>query len=125
MRWVFPSLARDFARCAAGTVYAGKIRALECSVDDPGRKARVVYSEWDTFELGDAHYRRKYGSPDRTDAQLNVWSTAWVSDSFQTSRMFARGLPYSVTVASNSKEAVDEVMDTIRFRAASETNPYR
>ena len=125
MRWLFPSLARDFARCDPGTVYAGKLRVFECVVSEPGRRARVVYSEWGTFELGDSHYRRKYGIPDRTDAQFNVWSTTWVSDNFQTSRMFARGLPYSVTVASSSKDAAAEVMAGLRFRSVTETDPYR
>ena len=57
----------------------------------------MVYSEWRTFELGDAHYREKYGPSDRTDAQLNIWSTVRVTSNYQTSRMFVSGLPFSVT----------------------------
>ena len=126
MRWLFPALAEDFSRCSPGAVYDGKVRALGCTVDsEEGRSARVVYSEWTTFDSGDGHYRRKYGSPDRTDAQFNVWSTTWVSNNFQTSRMFTSELPFSVTVASGSKEVAEAVMDRLRFRPVAQTARYR
>jgi hypothetical protein len=126
MRWVFPTLGRDFAACTPATAYDGKIRAVGCTVDSGlGRSARVVYSEWRTFELGDAHYRRKYGSPDAQDAQFNIWSTTRVSGKYESSRMFASGLPFSLTVASGSQEATDAVMRRLRFRSPAETKQYR
>jgi len=124
MRWLFPSLAEDFSRCSPGAAYDGKVRALGCAVDSEGHSARVVYSEWSTFGSGDRHYRRKYGTPDRSDGQFNVWSTVWVSNNFQTSRMFSSRLPFSVTVASESEDGATAVMDGLRFRPEMETARY-
>jgi hypothetical protein len=125
MKWLFPGLARDFNRCNDAAAYDGKVRAFGCTVLYGDQTARVVYSEWQTFKLGDDHYRRKYGSPDRTGPQFNIWGAVWVSNTYQTSRMFTSGLPYSVTVASKSQAAATSVMERLRYQPADATLPYR
>ena len=125
MQWLFPSLAAEFSGCDAATPYGGKLRAFGCTMSVPGGPtARVVYSEWRSFELGDTHYREKYGAPDRTDAQFNVWSTVPRSSNYQTSRMFVSGLPFSVTVASRTARDATAIMNQLRFRRAPQTDPY-
>ena len=126
MQWLFPPLAADFNRCDTATPYGGKLRAYGCAVVAPsGRTVRVVYSEWQNFELGDNHYREKYGAPDRTDAQFNIWSTVRVKRTYQTSRMFVSGLPFSATVASGTARDATTVMNRLHFRGARQTEPYR
>lgn len=125
LRWVFPSLSSRFSDCDPSSAYGDKVRAYGCTVTTAsGRSARVVYSEWATFESGDRHYRAKYGTPNRRSSQFNVWSTTFVGTNFQTSRMFNRELPFSVTVASQDRDSPSAVMDGLDFRSAAETARY-
>lgn len=64
-------------------------------------------------------------TPDGSEDQFNVWSTTWVNDKFQTSRMFRQGLPFSVTVASQSQSSAERVMRELRFRGAAQTENYK
>lgn len=125
MRWLFPTLERDLSSCVPASAYDGKIRAFECMVSLGGYSARVVYSEWGSFQLGDDHYREKYGAPDRRDGQFSVWTTEKRAKNYQTSRMFASKLPFSMTVAASSEEAASEVMRNLPFRGSAQTDLYR
>ena len=125
MRWLFPALGRDFSSCEPASAYDGKLRAYACKVEVPGdHGARVVYSEWTTFAIGDGHYRRKYGSPDRLDSVFNVWATVYVSERFQTSRMYSSSLPFSVTVASKSERSATQIMSRLESRSPAAINRY-
>lgn len=125
MRWLFPGLARDFSSCEPASAYDGKLRAYACTVEGAGnRSARVVYSEWTSFALGDSHYRRKYGSPESRAGGFNIWDTVYVSERFQTSRMYSSSLPFSVTVASKSEQLATEVMNRLEIRSSSTTERY-
>lgn len=125
LRWAFPPLDRRFDRCEPAAAYDGKVRAIACDLTTQrGNTARVVFSEWRTFEDGDDHYRDKYGAPDSDDGQFNTWSPAYIKDDYQTSRMFTAGLPFSVTVASSDRGIADAVMSGFSFRPSAETKPY-
>lgn len=125
MRWAMPPLDRRFGQCEPATAYDGKVRAFGCALTTArGNKARVTFSEWSSYDAGDEHYREKYGAPDRTDSQFNIWDPTFVKDDFQTSRMFAAGLPFSVTVSSAEKEIAEAVMLGFFFRPDSDVAPY-
>lgn len=125
MRWAMPPFDRRFGQCEPATAYDGKVRAFGCTLTTArGYTAKVTFSEWSSYDAGDEHYREKYGAPDRTDSQFNIWDPTFVKDDFQTSRMFAAGLPFSVTVSSGEEKIAEAVMSGFFFRPDSDVAPY-
>lgn len=135
MKWLFPSFERDdgYGICSQANTYdqltgVNKEVARGCDVTlSDGSNARIVYSQWPTFEIGLQHYRLKYGAADyqRYNGQLNGWNaTTRPSGRYQGSQMFAAAFPYSVTVDANSPANVREGFGYVEIRPESETVGY-
>ena len=124
MRWAFPILANF--HCVPGRLYDGKVLARQCEVPlSNGHISQVVFSEWGTWDQGQAHYGEKFGSKPSRHGNFDIWGPAKFENSTQASVTFAATLPYSFTMAAGSHEDLAEVLTLMEVRSAAETRGYR
>lgn len=123
MRWVFPSLNRDFATCHAGYVYAEKTDVWQCDKTLAGQETETIYARWSDQQAMLDHYRHKYGNEVRNGDVL-FFGPTFVKWQIQYSAAFV-DQPFSVTIQGGDGDdaLVKKAMAQVSFRTSGEFAP--
>ncbi|WP_067438082.1 hypothetical protein [Nocardioides jensenii] len=125
MRFVFPSLDRDFDACRTGRPYGAKINAMGCIERFAGALTETVYSEWSSHAAMLRHYRGKYGTQGVRRGELVYFGPSYITN--QTTKMqysvaYAAAHPFSVTVTADVEREppVRQAMARVEWRPTVE-----
>ncbi len=119
LRWVFPTFDRSFGTCAPASEYDGKLTAYKCPVDiGTSQPAGLTFSEYSSAKGTLAHYRDKYGAPERKGDRL-IFGPKLINPGkgeYQASMIYADGRRWAATAAAKSEENALRVLDDVRMR---------
>jgi len=127
LRWVFPSLRPDASACrdaAADFPRSTRPTMWLCEVEADDGTVTVLYSQLTRVARARASYVQQYGEPevveDEIGRRLRWRETEPGADGDYDLVLMYASLPFSAELSADTEAALDQALESVRFRVADD-----